>query len=124
MALQRRRSTSLNIWHKNITQQPYCSQETHASDTSRLKICGYQLAAHTESNIYRTATFVKNGSKWKIAATCPAKSILNWTAVEIEGTTVINVHKPPVSVLNKSDIPIFPPPFIYAGDFNCHSTAW
>ena len=24
-------------------------QETHASDTSRLKICGYQLAAHTES---------------------------------------------------------------------------
>ena len=36
-------------------------QETHASDTSRLKICGYQLAAHTKSNIYRTAFFVK---KW------------------------------------------------------------
>ena len=51
-------------------------QEIHASDTSRLKICGYQLAAHTESNIYGTATFVKNVSKWKIAATYPADLIL------------------------------------------------
>ena len=99
-------------------------QETHASDTSRLKICGYQLAAHTKSNIYGTASFVKNGSTWKIAATCPDDSILNWTAVEVEGTTVINVYKPPVSALNKSDIPIFPAPCICAGDFNCHSTAW
>ena len=99
-------------------------QETHASDTSRLKICGYQLAAHTESNIYVTASFVKNGSKWEIAATCPDDSILNWTAVEVEGTTVINVYKPPVSALNKTDIPIFSLPCIYAGDFNCHSTAW
>ena len=85
-------------------------QETYASDTSRLKISGYQLAALTESNIYGTASFVKNGSKWKIAATCPDDSILNWTAVEVEGTTVINVYKPPVSALNRSDIPIFPPP--------------
>ena len=99
-------------------------QETHVSGTSRLKICGYQLAAHTKSNIYGTASFVKNGFKWKIAATCPDDSILNWTAVEVEGTTVINVYKPPVSALNKSDIPIFPLPCIYAGDFNCHSTAW
>ena len=99
-------------------------QETHASDTSRLKICGYQLAAHTESNIYGTASFVKKGSKWKIATTCPDDSILNWTAVEVEGTTVINVYKPPVSALHKSDIPIFPPPCIYAGDLNCHSTEW
>ena len=96
-------------------------QETHASNTSHLKICGYQLAAHTESNIYGTASFVKNGSKWKIAATCPDDSILNRTAVEVEGTTVINVYKPPVSAPNKSDTPIFPPPCIYAGDFNCHT---
>ena len=93
-------------------------------DTSRLKICRYQLAAHSESNIYVTATCVKNGSKWKIVATCPVDSILNWTAVEVEGTIVINVYKPPVSVLNKFDISIFPPSCIYAGDFNCHSTAW
>ena len=52
-------------------------QETHASDTSLLKICGQQLAAHTESNIYETASFVKNGSTWKIAANCPDDLILN-----------------------------------------------
>ena len=46
------------------------------------------------------------------------------TVVEVEGTTVINVYKPPVSALNKSDISIFPLPCIYAEDFNCHSTAW
>ena len=45
-------------------------------------------------------------------------------SVEVESTTVINVYKPPVRVLKKSDIPIFPPPCIYAGNFNCHSTAW
>ena len=99
-------------------------QETHASDTSCLKICGYQLAAHTESNVYGIATFVKNASEWEIAATCPADSTLNWTAVEVEGTTIIDVYKPPASVLNKCDIPIFPPPCIYAGDFICHSTTW
>ena len=71
-----------------------------------------------------TASFVKNGSKWKIAATCPDDSILNWTAVEVEGSTVINLYQPPVSALNKSEIPIFPPPCIYARDFNCHSIAW
>ena len=42
-------------------------QETHANDTSHLKMCGYQLAARIESNTYGTATFVKNASKWKIA---------------------------------------------------------
>ena len=37
-------------------------QDTQASDFSRVKVCGYQLVAHTESNIYGTATFVKNTS--------------------------------------------------------------
>ena len=98
----------------------------HMCDTSRLKICRYQLelAAHSESNIYGTATCVKNGSKWKIVANCPVDSILSWTAVEVEGAVVINVYKPSVSALNKCDIPIFSPPRIYAGDFNCHGTAW
>ena len=98
-------------------------QETNASDPSPFKICGYQLAAHTERNIYGTTSFVKSGSKWKIAASGPDDLVLNWTAVEVKGTAVINVYKPPVSALNKSDIPAFRPPYIYAGDFNCHSTA-
>ena len=98
-------------------------QVTRANDTSRIKISEYQPAAHTESNIYGTATLVQNGSKWKIAATCPADSILNWTTVEVEGTTIITIYIPPVSVFNKSDIPMFPPPCIYAGDYNCHSSA-
>ena len=49
-------------------------QETHVIDTSRLKIAGYTLAAHTESTIHGTATFVKQTAKWKHMATCDANS--------------------------------------------------
>ena len=99
-------------------------QETHVMDTSRLKIAGYTLAAHTESAIHGTATFVKQSAKWKHMATCAANSETEWTAVEVKGVNVINVYKPPPAWLLKNSIPTFSSPCIYAGDFNCHSIIW
>lgn len=39
-------------------------------------------------------------------------------------TIVVNVYKPPPSVLPTSAFPIAPAPAIYAGDFNCQHTGW
>ena len=45
-------------------------QETHIKDSSRLKIPGFTLAAHTASDIHGTATFVKNATVWKALVSC------------------------------------------------------
>ena len=39
-------------------------QETHADDTNRLKIAGYDLAAHTNSTTHEIATFVRSSNSW------------------------------------------------------------
>ena len=49
---------------------------------------------------------------------------LEWLSTRIQTTTVVNVYKPPPSVLSTSDLPIAPAPAIYAGDFNCQNTDW
>ena len=45
-------------------------QETHADDANRLNIAGYDLAAHTNSSIHRTATFARNSSNRVYVDSC------------------------------------------------------
>ena len=99
-------------------------QETHVKDPSRLKISGFTLVAHTESDTHGIATFIQNSAKWNAVASCPPDSSLEWTATSVEGVTVTNVYKPPSFRLQADSIPSFAPPCIYAGDFNCRSTTW
>ena len=99
-------------------------QETHQTDSSRLKVNGYQLAGWTASSIDGIATFVNDNAKWMLTSVCPLNATPEWIAVEVEGTTTINIYKPPPSLLAVNDIPKFSSPCIYSGDFNCHGTAW
>jgi len=99
-------------------------QETHYKDRSHLKIPGYTLAACTESEVYGTATFVKHHAKWSAIAVCPENSLLESTAMEVEGVTIINVYKPPSIKMDTTGLPYFSRPCMYAGDFNCYSTTW
>ena len=92
-------------------------QETHVSDSSRLKIPGFTLAACTESDIHGIATFIKNTAKWKQIDTSPPDSTIEWSATQTEGVNIINVYKPPSSRLQADSIPAFDSPCIYAGDF-------
>jgi len=57
-------------------------------------------------------------------AVCPENSLLEWTATDVEGVTIINVYKRPSVKMDTTGLPYFSRPcrFMYAGDFNCHST--
>ena len=37
----------------------------------------------------------------------------------VNGYKIVNVYKPPPTQLKASDLPVFPHPILYAGDFNC-----
>ena len=44
--------------------------------------------------------------------------------VDVDGYKVVNVNKPPPIRLQVSDLPVFPHPYLYAGDFNCEHVDW
>ena len=44
--------------------------------------------------------------------------------VDVDGYKIVNVYKPPLTQLQASDLPIFPHPSLYAGDFNCPHAHW
>ena len=49
---------------------------------------------------------------------------IEWLCVDADGYKIANVYKPPPTLLQVSDIPVFPHPYLYAGDFNCHHIDW
>ena len=44
--------------------------------------------------------------------------------VDVGGYGIVNVYKPPPTRLQASDLPVFPHPVLYAGDFNCPDVNW
>ena len=42
-----------------------------------------------------------------------------WLCIHVDGYKIVNVYKPPPICLQVSDLPVFPHPCLYAGDFNC-----
>ena len=98
-------------------------QETHADDTSRLKIAGYDLAAHTNSTTHATATFVRSFTSRIYMDSCRDDD-LEWTIVKIEGVSLMNVYKPPNTRLQESFIPCLEAPAMYVGGFNSLGVKW
>jgi len=41
---------------------------------------------------------------------CPENSLLEWTATEVEGVTIINVYKPPSTKIDKTALPYLAAP--------------
>ena len=44
--------------------------------------------------------------------------------VDVDVYKIVNVYKPPPTQLQFLDIPVFPHPCLYAGDFNCRHIDW
>ena len=44
--------------------------------------------------------------------------------VDVDGYKIVNVHKLPPTRLRSLDLPVFPDPYLYAGDFNCGHADW
>lgn len=55
---------------------------------------------------------------------CDDTNDIHVIAIDINGTTVLNVYKPPAISWPREPLPIFPHPCIYNGDFNSHHEAW
>ena len=44
--------------------------------------------------------------------------------MNVDGYKIVNVHKPLPTRLQSLDLPVFPHPCLYAGDFNCCHADW
>ena len=62
--------------------------------------------------------------KWTLAGQSPATPETEWLCVDVDGYRIVNVYKPPPTRLQASDLPVFPHPILYAGDFNCPRDNW
>ena len=69
-------------------------------------------------------TFVRTELSWTAISQSPLGSNIEWLVTKIQQTSVVNVYKPPPSVLTASSLPSVTAPAIYAGDFNCQHPDW
>ena len=54
----------------------------------------------------------------------PPTSEIEWLCVDVDGYKIVNVYKPPPTRLRSLDLPVYPHPCLYAGDFNCRHADW
>ena len=94
--------------------------------TTRLHIVppDYQLAGFSLSRKHGLATFVHERLKWTFFDQSLPTSKTEWLCVDVNGYKIVNVYKPPPIRLQVSDLPVFPHPYLYAGDFNCQHVDW
>ena len=94
-------------------------QETHRTSVERLVLPSYHLAGFSLSR--------KHGHerlKWILIDQSPPTSEIEWVCVDVDNYKIVNVYKPPPTWMQACDLPTFPHPCLYAGDFNCHHVDW
>ena len=99
-------------------------QETHSTSVERLDLPSYHLARFFLSRKHGLATFVHERLKWILIDQSPPTSEIEWVCVDVDNYKIVNVYKPPPTRMQASDLPAFPHPCLYAGDFNCHHVDW
>jgi hypothetical protein len=98
-------------------------QETHAGSEENLRRRGTLIGA-VYSNVHDIATYVK-ASFFNCRVLYQDHSHDVYTlAVEVDGTNVVNVYKPPTASWSNVPLKLFPHPAIYVGDFNSHNQLW
>ena len=99
-------------------------QETHCTDAEKLVLPNYQLAVSSLSRKHGLATFVHERLRYTLLDQSPLISEIEWLCVDVDGYKIVNVYKPPPTRLRTLDLPVFPHPCLYAGDFNCRHAGW
>ena len=54
----------------------------------------------------------------------PPTSKIKCLYVDVHGSKIVNVYKPPLTQFQSLDLPMFTHPCLYAGDFNCRHADW
>ncbi|KAJ4938228.1 hypothetical protein JOQ06_002853 [Pogonophryne albipinna] len=75
-------------------------QETHCTSDNFLKIPGFHLAGSIHSKKHGVATFVRTEISWSTSSLSPPGYNIELLVTKIQGTSVINVYKPPPSELS------------------------
>ena len=99
-------------------------QETHCTDAEKLVLPHYQLAGSSLSRKHGLATFVHERLRYTLLDQSPPTSEIEWLCLDVDGYKIVNVYKPPPTRLRTLDLPVFPHPCLYAGDFNCRHADW
>ena len=68
--------------------------------------------------------FVHERLRYMLLDRSPLTSEIEWLCVDVDGYKIVNVYKPPPMRLQTLDLPVFPHPCLYAGDFNCCHADW
>ena len=117
----------MNVLH-HLAMQPEALvillQETHCTDAEKLVLLKYQLAESSLSRKHGLATFVHERLRYTLLDQSPPTSEIEWLCVNVDGYKIVNVYKPPPTRLRTLDLPVFPHPCLYAGDFNCRHADW
>ena len=112
-------SSCLTVWG---TRHPLTGNPLHLgrkARSSELHLAGYSL-----SRKHGLATFVHERLKWILIDQAPPTSEIEWVCVDVDNYKIVNVYKPPPTRMQASNLPAFPHPCLYAGDFNCHHVDW
>ena len=120
-------ASKMNVLHHLAMQSEalvILLQETHCTDAEKLVLPNYQLAGSSLSRNHGLATFVHERLRYMLLDQSPPTSEIEWLCVDVDGYKIVNVYKPPPTRLRTLDLPVFPHPCLYAGDFNCRHADW
>ena len=99
-------------------------QETHCTDAEKLALPNYQLAGSSLSRKHDLATFVHERLRYMLLDQSPPILEIKCLCVNVDGYKIVNVYKPLPTQLQTPNLPVFPHPCLYAGDFNCRHADW
>ena len=120
-------ASKMNVLHHLVVQyQPLVIllQTSHCTCADKLTIPGFAPAGSSLSRKHCLATFVQDQLKWTLVGQSLATSKTEWLCMDVDGYRTVNAYKPPPTQLQASDLPVFPHPVLYAGDFNCPHANW
>ena len=120
-------ASNMNVFHHLAMQSEalvILLQETYCTDAERLVLPNYQLAGSSLSRKHGLATFPHEQLRYTLLDQSPLTSEIEWLCVDVDGYKIVNVYKSPPTRLRTLDLPVFPHPCLYAGNFNCRLADW
>ena len=99
-------------------------QETHIDSEEKLLIEGFSTVAFVPSKHHGIATYVREGIQVNSTQQSPPCNEIEWIVINLGDTSIINVYKPPPSVLTPQCLPCGGTTSIVCGDFNSRNTMW
>ena len=98
-------------------------QETHGTSAQRLVLPDYQLAGFSKQEAWSCYVCPRTT---EVDLFRPISTYIGdrMVCVDIDGYKIVNVYICSPIFLQVSDLPVFPHPCLYAGDFNCQHVDW